>query len=109
MVFIGIPKRGNKVHHSQDGYKRLDHFHGFSISSRRYLSLGGIIFQKDQIRFLFRLNLVDDGSVFFDIMSDWNVFWGRLAISDCIFPCARKNLFSKYTDMVSPKFIRRII
>ena len=39
-----------------------------------------------RIRFLLRLILIDDGSVFLNIMSELNVIWGRLAISDCIFP-----------------------
>ena len=35
---------------------------------------------------MLRLILIDDGSVFLNIMSELNVIWGRLAISDCIFP-----------------------
>ena len=81
VVFIGIPKRGNKVHHSQDGYKRLDCFHSLSVG---IFNLGGTILCFRRIRFLFRLILIDDGSVFLDIMSELNVLGGgRLAISEC--------------------------
>ena len=87
VVFIGIPKRGNKVHHSQDGYKRLDCFHSLSVG---IFNLGGTILCFRRIRFLFRLILIDDGSVFLDIMSELKMFLGeggwrfqRLAISDC--------------------------